>query len=180
MLSSSGVNVIALGAFWISPGLRTIANRFVINLLVVNVFACIVLVPALWLNGGLKTTFYNQYDDDDDNHLLAAHAHRNHHHSLSLRVSNAAIRDGKSTNIANNERRMGANYSNMVLQSIESTIIEHETKSKHLHESDEIRFDCHRFWGFDLAATLGMHKYNINDLQIFLILFTTWTMRQNG
>lgn len=52
------INVLALGAFWISPGLRTTANRFTINLLVGNVIACLALTPALWLNGGLKARFH--------------------------------------------------------------------------------------------------------------------------
>lgn len=52
-LLSAAVNVLALGAFWVTPGLRTTANRFVINLLVVNVIGCLALTPALWLHGGL-------------------------------------------------------------------------------------------------------------------------------
>lgn len=57
-LLSAAVNVLALGAFWISPGLRATANRFVINLLVANIVACCALTPALWLHGGLKTSFH--------------------------------------------------------------------------------------------------------------------------
>lgn len=57
-LLSAAVNVLALGAFWISPGLRATANRFVINLLVANIIACLALTPALWLHGGLKTRFH--------------------------------------------------------------------------------------------------------------------------
>lgn len=60
-LLSAAVNVLALGAFWISPGLRATANRFVINLLVANIIACLALTPALWLHGGLKTRFH--FDD---------------------------------------------------------------------------------------------------------------------
>lgn len=57
-LLSAAVNVLALAAFWISPGLRATANRFVINLLVANIIACLALTPALWLHGGLKTRFH--------------------------------------------------------------------------------------------------------------------------
>lgn len=57
-LLSAAVNVLALGAFWISPGLRATANRFVINLLVANIIACLALTPGLWLHGGLKTRFH--------------------------------------------------------------------------------------------------------------------------
>lgn len=58
LLISIAINILALGAFWISPGLRTTANRFVINLLVANVIACLALTPAIWINGGLKTRFH--------------------------------------------------------------------------------------------------------------------------
>lgn len=43
------VNVLALGAFWVTPGLRTNANKFVINLLFVNIIGCLAVTPALWL-----------------------------------------------------------------------------------------------------------------------------------
>lgn len=62
-LLSAAVNVLALGAFWISPGLRATANRFVINLLVANIIACLALTPALVLNGGLKTRFHMDNGD---------------------------------------------------------------------------------------------------------------------
>lgn len=54
-LLSAAINALALGAFWISPGLRTTANRFAINLLIANIVACISLTPAFWLNGGLQS-----------------------------------------------------------------------------------------------------------------------------
>lgn len=69
-LISAAVNILGLGAFWISPGLRTTANRFVINLLVANVIGCLALTPALWINGGLKTRF--QYEN---NAIIQKHQH---------------------------------------------------------------------------------------------------------
>ncbi|KAK3927161.1 Histamine H1 receptor [Frankliniella fusca] len=42
-------NAVALVAFCRGPGLRTLSNRFVINLLVVNVTACALLLPLLLL-----------------------------------------------------------------------------------------------------------------------------------
>lgn len=62
-LLSVAVNVLALGAFWISPGLRATANRFVINLLLANIIGCLALTPALWLHGGLKTRFHMDSND---------------------------------------------------------------------------------------------------------------------
>lgn len=45
---SALVNALALGAFWVTPGLRTTANRFVINLLIVNLVGCAALTPSLF------------------------------------------------------------------------------------------------------------------------------------
>ncbi|XP_052867843.1 uncharacterized protein LOC128273828 [Anopheles cruzii] len=55
LLSSIGVNILALGAFWVTPSLRTTANRFVINLLIVNLVCCIILGPSLLLNAFTST-----------------------------------------------------------------------------------------------------------------------------
>lgn len=45
LLISGFINVLAIGAFWITPSLRTTANRFVINLLLVNFISCLILSP---------------------------------------------------------------------------------------------------------------------------------------
>lgn len=70
-LSSAAVNVLALGAFWISPGLRATANRFVINLLCANIIAVLCLTPGLFLHGGLKTRFHmtNNLAEKDTDHI---------------------------------------------------------------------------------------------------------------
>lgn len=67
--TSFAINILALGAFWILPGLRTTANRFTINLLVANLIACLALTPALWLNGGLKTRFHINHNTIDCSHI---------------------------------------------------------------------------------------------------------------
>lgn len=72
-LLSAAVNVLALGAFWISPGLRATANRFVINLLVANIIACLALTPALWLHGGLKTSFHMDSSSSSNIESTAEH-----------------------------------------------------------------------------------------------------------
>uniref|UniRef100_A0A2M3Z1A8 G-protein coupled receptors family 1 profile domain-containing protein n=1 Tax=Anopheles braziliensis TaxID=58242 RepID=A0A2M3Z1A8_9DIPT len=56
LLSSIGVNILALGSFWVTPSLRTTANRFVINLLIVNLVCCIILGPSLLLNAFTSQT----------------------------------------------------------------------------------------------------------------------------
>uniref|UniRef100_A0A1I8NLF0 G-protein coupled receptors family 1 profile domain-containing protein n=1 Tax=Stomoxys calcitrans TaxID=35570 RepID=A0A1I8NLF0_STOCA len=46
------INILALAAFWVTPGLRTTANRFTINLVIINLVGCVVLAPTLFLSGG--------------------------------------------------------------------------------------------------------------------------------
>lgn len=60
LVTSAIVNVLALGAFWITPGLRTISNRFVINLLAVNLVGCLALVPLLAISGLAPHTTVHQ------------------------------------------------------------------------------------------------------------------------
>ncbi|XP_034485105.1 uncharacterized protein LOC117789990 [Drosophila innubila] len=51
LLISFIINLLALCAFWITPGLRTTANRFTINLLIINLIGCCILAPTLLLSG---------------------------------------------------------------------------------------------------------------------------------
>ncbi|EDW33973.1 GL21836 [Drosophila persimilis] len=51
LLVSFLINLLALCAFWITPGLRTTANRFTINLLAINLIGCCILAPTLFLGG---------------------------------------------------------------------------------------------------------------------------------
>lgn len=52
LLLSFVINFLALAAFWVTPGLRTTANRFTINLVIINLVGCVILAPTLFLSGG--------------------------------------------------------------------------------------------------------------------------------
>lgn len=45
LVISGCINLLAIGAFWVTPSLRTTANRFVINLLLANFVSCLILSP---------------------------------------------------------------------------------------------------------------------------------------
>lgn len=62
LLLSAIINILALSAFLITPSLRTTSNRFVINLLVVNVIGCIVLAPSLLFNSNVIRSLYVEED----------------------------------------------------------------------------------------------------------------------
>lgn len=53
LLLSFIINFLALAAFWVTPGLRTTANRFTINLLIINLVGCLILAPTLFLSGSI-------------------------------------------------------------------------------------------------------------------------------
>ncbi|XP_055847732.1 uncharacterized protein LOC129913201 [Episyrphus balteatus] len=56
LLISFTINLLPLGAFWVTPALRTTANRFVINLLIINLIGCCILAPTLFLSGNMLAT----------------------------------------------------------------------------------------------------------------------------
>jgi hypothetical protein len=45
LVISGCINLLAIGGFWMTPSLRTTANRFVINLLLINFISCLILSP---------------------------------------------------------------------------------------------------------------------------------------
>lgn len=150
-LLSVAVNVLALASFWITPGLRTTANRFVINLLIVNVVGCLALTPALWLHGGLVHNIYNGSEIifDDSNEF------RGSLHKLSENLPNSTVAE-KSTvpqQIVDNHKTFNSKARQIDQETILNRTLYDYTKrtpTKNIQYSD-----CTRFWGFDLVAALG-------------------------
>ncbi|XP_037943063.1 uncharacterized protein LOC119675920 [Teleopsis dalmanni] len=66
ILLSLGINILALGAFWITPSLRTLSNRFTINLLCINTLGSIILLHNLLISNNmeLKVTLNQNYFAD--------------------------------------------------------------------------------------------------------------------
>ena len=62
LLVSACINIVALGAFWVTPSLRTTANRFVVNLLAANLVCCIILGPSLLVSE--ITTPVSEFDPE--------------------------------------------------------------------------------------------------------------------
>lgn len=68
LILSGFINVLAIGAFWITPSLRTTANRFVINLLLVNFVSCLILSPfAFNVNANSPTSFIASSQNNGNN-----------------------------------------------------------------------------------------------------------------
>lgn len=165
-LLSVAVNVLALGSFWITPGLRTTANRFVINLLIVNIVGCLALTPALWLHGGLIRTIYKEtqsiYDNEDS--FTNAPSSLNtlqDDFGIASTIKPTLLVEFLATNNIDDveiiadireEQKIQTNHSNDQTNSTWSP-------TRNIQYSD-----CTRFWGFDLVAALG--KFNIYHFQI--------------
>ena len=65
LLLSFIINFLALAAFWVTPGLRTTANRFTINLLIINLVGCLILAPTLFLSGNIVSDGDSESGNND-------------------------------------------------------------------------------------------------------------------
>lgn len=163
-LLSAAVNVLALGSFWITPGLRTTANRFVINLLFVNIVGCLALTPALWLHGGLIPTVHQETQSIYDNDVEFT--------STSSPVS--TLQDDFDFGSTINPTIFLEIFATKQIyeqNSVDDVEIiadiredEHNIQQNQSHNqanqtwspTKNIQYsDCTRFWGFDLVAALG-------------------------
>lgn len=164
-LLSAAVNVLALAAFWITPALRTTANRFVINLLIVNIVGCLALTPALWLHGGLIPTVYSETQPINDNEETI-------HSAASLPPSLGSTLQHNFIDTSSTIEPTTAYFVEIIEQNgaedveiipdfhdDEPTILPNRTDepaNNTWSPTKNIQYsDCTRFWGFDLVAALG-------------------------
>ncbi|XP_031621094.1 uncharacterized protein LOC116339389 [Contarinia nasturtii] len=176
-LLSAAVNVLALGSFWITPGLRTTANRFVINLLIVNIVGCVALTPALWLHGGLSPTVYSEsrpiYDNEANTFTTVLP-------SLSARRNDSTVKPTVSVEIFATKQIFAQNNDTEHIANIHGD--EHKRQTNRTANSDNnqtmtnktwsptknVQYsDCTRLFLLDLVAALG-------GLSVMLVVGDTW------
>lgn len=174
-LVSAAVNILALGSFWITPGLRTTANRFVINLLIVNIVGCIALTPALWLHDGLIPMVHMQvqpiYDADNSSSALpgmeaAPPAESANVFALATNTA-APANEPLIVELEDHGKGIGQGGVDIGIILADERPSEDQNFSLFGETNDDnnrtapsptrnIRYsDCTRFWGFDLVAALG-------------------------
>uniref|UniRef100_A0A1B0CFJ0 Putative muscarinic acetylcholine receptor n=1 Tax=Lutzomyia longipalpis TaxID=7200 RepID=A0A1B0CFJ0_LUTLO len=148
LLLSVSVNVLALGVFWMTPSLRTTANRFVINLLIVNLVCCLFLGPSLLLNS------FDLRDSRDDSNDL----------SDALSDINCSSINGTAPGCTEN-----IIFKETSVSEIKNTIVitEFEEKVKELDDEDDSILPSNRLWTLDVAAALGA-------LSVLLVVGDTW------
>lgn len=139
LILSTIINALALGAFWVTPSLRTTANRFVINLLIVNLFGCAVLIPSLFVCG-----------NSTDKKLLSD--------SLSTK---SKIEITKNITIENriecvNKTIDGRNCSSWIIENKRNVFYQEIDESVDGDDENKlVGTQKTRCWGFDLATALG-------------------------
>lgn len=169
---STVVNALALGAFWITPGLRTTANRFVINLLIVNIVGCVALTPSLfggWTiasHGGEAAERFSPHSIDKS--TLDAILNGTVRELLDLDadieravelVSEAAVMqavadlvdDGSAKGSSDSGRGASTQWTNDKAEDYEAVKID----SMEMNERSIVLWGNKRYWGFDLTAALG-------------------------
>lgn len=153
LILSSIINALALLGFWVTPSLRTTANRFVINLLIVNLVGCAVLIPSLFVCG-----------NSIDKTLIAD--------SLSTKSVIEKIIT-KNITIENrvecaNQTIDGLNCSSWIIEKEKNVFIQEIDESVESNANDENNsygLQKTRCWGFDLATALG--KFNLKQIHLF-------------
>ncbi|EDS32143.1 conserved hypothetical protein [Culex quinquefasciatus] len=154
LVSSIGVNILALGAFWVTPSLRTTANRFVINLLIVNLVCCIILGPSLLLNAFTSKSGGGAHPPSTVVVLAAT------------TVTDRIVKCWNGTTTIECDTiliRSNVNIENVL-----------HVKSSHLGDADDddatgskLTLTKIRCWGLDLVVALG-------SLSVLLVVGDTW------
>lgn len=188
-LVSAAVNILALGSFWITPGLRTTANRFVINLLIVNIVGCIALTPALWLHGGLIPTVHSEIEpmhNDDNGHsnsstLLAMQGSAGEDVFVVPATDATVVEplviglgDRSKDGLGGSGVGQGIDDTSEIIADVQANNghnisllgdinnYNNNNNNRTWSPTKNIRYsDCTRFWGFDLVAALGKQTNKI-------------------
>ncbi|XP_055923911.1 uncharacterized protein LOC129954191 [Eupeodes corollae] len=188
LLISFTINLLALGAFWVTPGLRTTANRFVINLLIINLIGCCILAPTLFLTGNMSAATVQTVDDSSDiittkgsptdYHRLTIH--RNQMNAEEVTIDEEAVRNGSE--LSETIFKCNSSYCEqltidderwrqIVITQIDGKTYNNVIVDPSVRTRDKPRIvestSMMRCWSIDLAAALGA-------LSVLLVVGDTW------
>lgn len=171
LLLSFVINIIAIGAFRVSPGLQTMANRFVINLLIVNMVGCLVLAPTLFLN----VSMYENREVDESSIVTSEFGLQ----ELSVKANRENDVITRKEKLRNCTIFGGCQTFTKVFEDNEDSekiVIKHlRTSTKNINDDkkEDIKrttvssSSMDRYWTIDLAAALGA-------LSVLLVVGDTW------
>lgn len=184
LLISFTINLLALGAFWVTPGLRTTANRFVINLLIINLIGCCILAPTLFLSGAQQTTSLTTEESLDiiaqGNDHLTIHRNRDHGGDRTVEETIDELVRGNESERVIETSTCNSTFCQEILIDEKSgyrTVIRKVDEGGYSNViEDASRTDKSRMlrstpmtrcWSIDLAAALGA-------LSVLLVVGDTW------
>lgn len=143
LILSAIINALALGAFYVTPSLRTTANRFVINLLIVNLIGCAVLIPSLFVCGSSTGNKFTS-DSVPTKSFIETIITKN------ITIENRVECVNKTVDGRNCSSWIIENENKVVIEEIDTSV-----ESDGLEESTLTGTQKTRCWGFDLATALG-------------------------
>lgn len=179
LLISLSINLLALGAFWVTPGLRTTANRFVINLLIVNIIGSIALAPTLFLSNSSDNKQQQQHDSITNDHQIAFNPlalAKNSQQYPTLIEEDLRIVNGTQstrTHLKCNNSECDAIIIETDSERDKIVITEIDEKKEDIPETADVESEnnlhkiAYRCWSIDLAAALGA-------LSVLLVVGDTW------
>lgn len=150
LLLAAAINVLALGAFGITPSLRSTSNRFVINLLIVNVIGCLILAPSLLFNSNVIRNLYSEEEPPtNDNPLGDTHFNKS---SPGDDQTTTVVVKGREINstmykVDNQLNLMDGNHSR--------ELINDAVQSDEALENTDTPFHSIRPWILDIVTAIG-------------------------
>lgn len=158
LVISGCINLLAIGAFWVTPSLRTTANRFVINLLLANFISCLILSPfAFNVNANSPTNAIASIAQHNDSKLTADVA----------KVDNNVVVNSSSIECSNRTREclaVSINFADSLRnQSIIDDIIEDDSDTS----IENILMKKYQSWSLDLVVALSV-------LSVLLVVMDTF------
>lgn len=150
---SAIVNLLALGAFWVTPSLRTTSNRFIINLLTVNLVSNLILAPSLLLNA-TSSSKDKLISETTETHQI-----------INATVITTKTIEKEEIYCSNFSKICNVNGTRLRIKNFTKT--EKEVKDEVDTEKIIYNFEEIRTWGLDVAAALG-------SLSVLLVVGDTW------
>lgn len=162
LVISGCINLLAIGAFWVTPSLRTTANRFVINLLLVNFISCLILSPFAFnvRENSPSTTIASSFAEHNDS-ILAA--------DVGKVGNNVSV--NSTTVECSNQMRECLEVSIKIVESWQNKSSKDEL-SGHVRDSKVERIESlllkkYQTWSLDLVVALSV-------LSVFLVVMDTF------
>lgn len=161
LVISGCINLLAIGAFWVTPSLRTTANRFVINLLLVNFISCLILSPFA----------FNVSENSTANQITSRVKH-NDNSKLSADVTkmdNMVVVNSTSVECANHTREC-LESSIRIVESFKDnnkSVNDERSDDNSVKRIENILLKKYQSWSLDLVVALSV-------LSVLLVVMDTF------